>query len=105
MHAVGSQGLQEKLFPMCEGQDVICCLYGCEGWRLTLREEHELRVFVNGVLKRIFWPEVDEVTMEWRRLHNEELCDLYSSPNFTRLMKYRRMRWAGRVARLGDRGV
>jgi len=60
-------------------------------------------VFVNRVLKRIFGPAMDEVTMEWRRLHNEELYDLYSSPNFIRLMKYRRMRWAGNVARLGDK--
>jgi hypothetical protein len=59
-------------------------------------------VFVNRVLKRIFGREMDEVTMEWRRLHNEELCDLYSSPNFIRVLIYRRMRWAGHVARLGE---
>jgi len=57
---------------------------------------------MNRVLRRIFGPEMDEVTMEWRRLHNEELCDLYLSPNFIRVMKYKRMRWAGHVARLGD---
>ena len=58
---------------------------------------------MNRVLKGIFGPEMDEVTMEWRRLHDEELYDLYSSPNFIRVMKYRRMRRAGHVARLGDK--
>ena len=58
---------------------------------------------MNRVLKSIFGPEMDEVTVEWRRLHNEELCDLYSSPNFFRVIKYRRMGWAGHVARLGDK--
>ena len=77
-------------------------LYGYEVWCVTLREERGLRVFMNRVLRRIFGPEMDEVTMEWRRLHNEELCDLYLSPNFIRVMKYKRMRWAGHVARLGD---
>jgi hypothetical protein len=55
-------------------------LYWCETWSLTLREEHRLRVFENRVLRRIFGPKRDEVTVEWRKLHNEELCDLYSSP-------------------------
>jgi hypothetical protein len=59
-------------------------LYGCETWFLTLREEHRLRVFEHRVLRRIFWPKRDEVTGEWRRLHNEELNDLYSSPNIIR---------------------
>jgi hypothetical protein len=53
-------------------------LYGCETWSLTLRKEHRLRVFENKVLRRIFGPKRDEVTGEWRKLHNEELCDLYS---------------------------
>jgi hypothetical protein len=56
-------------------------LYGCETWSLTLREEHRLRVFENSVLRRIFGPKRDEVTGEWRKLHNEELHDLYSSPS------------------------
>jgi hypothetical protein len=56
-------------------------LYGCETWSLRLREEHRLRIFGNRVLRRIFGPKRDEVTGEWRRLHNEELNDLYSSPN------------------------
>jgi hypothetical protein len=72
-------------------------LYGCETWSLTLREECRLRVF---------GPKRDEVTKEWRKLHNEELNDLYSLPNIVWVVKSRRMRWAGHVARMGeDRGV
>jgi hypothetical protein len=59
-------------------------LYGCETWSLTLREEYRLRVFENRVLRRIFGPKRDEVTEEWRKLHNEELHLLYSSPNIIR---------------------
>ena len=77
-------------------------LYGCETWLLTLREERKLRVFENMVLRRIFGPRRDEVTGEWRRLHNEELNDLYCSPNIVRVIKSRRMRWAGHVARMGE---
>jgi len=83
---------------------VILC--GCETWSLTLREERKLRVFENVVLRGIFGPRRDEVTGEWRRLHNEELNDLYCSPNIVRVIKWRRMRWAGYVARMGEeRGV
>jgi len=67
-------------------------LYGCETWWLTLREERKLRVFENKVLRRIFGPRRDEVKGEWRRLHNEELNDLYSSRNIVRVIKSRRMR-------------
>jgi hypothetical protein len=67
-------------------------------WSLTLRGEHRLRVFENRVLRRIFGPKRDEVTGEWRKLHNEELHILYSSTNIIRLIKSRRMRWAGHVA-------
>ena len=78
-------------------------LYGCETWSLTLREEHGLRVFENRVLRRIFGVERDGVTGEWRKLHNEELNVLYFSPNIVRVMKSRRMRWAGHVARMWER--
>ena len=81
-------------------------LYVCETWSLILREERKLRVFENMVLRRIFGPRRNEVTGEWRRLHNEELNDLYCSPNIVRVIKSRRMRWAGNVARMGEeRGV
>jgi hypothetical protein len=77
-------------------------LYGCETWSLALREEHRLRVFENRVLKRISGPKRDEVTGEWRKLHNEELHILYSSPNVIRQINSRTMRWAGHVARMGE---
>jgi hypothetical protein len=68
-----------------------------------LREECRLRVFENKVLRRIFGPKRDEVTGEWKRLHNKELYALYSSPNIIRVIKFRRLRWAGHVARMGER--
>ena len=77
-------------------------LYGCELWSLTLREERRLRMFKNMVLRRIFRPKREDVTGEWRKLHNEELNDLYSSPN-TRLIKSRMMKWVDHVAHMGDR--
>ena len=81
-------------------------LYGCGTWSLKLREERRLRVFENRVLRRAFGPKRDEVTGEWRKLHNEELSDLYSLPNIVRVVKSRRMRWAGHVACVGEgRGV
>ena len=66
-----------------------------------MKEERRLSVFENRVLRRIFGPKRDEVTWEWRKLHNGELNDLYSSPNIVRVIKSRRMRWAGHVARMG----
>jgi hypothetical protein len=78
-------------------------LYGCETWSLTLREEHRLREFENRVLRRIFGPKKDEVTGEWRTLHNEGLSDLYSSPSIIRIIKLRRRRWASHVVRMGEK--
>ena len=92
------------LFPsfitVCMAVPVVLC--GCETWSLTLREERKLRVFDNMVLRRIFGPRRDEVMGDWRRSHNEELNDLYCSPNVVRVIKWRRMRWGGNVARMGE---
>jgi hypothetical protein len=80
-------------------------LYGCESWCLTLREEHRLRVFENRVLRRIFGLK-REVDGSWRKLFNDELHNLYSSPTIVRVSKSRRIRWAGHVARMWEgRGV
>jgi hypothetical protein len=76
-------------------------LYGCETWSLSLREEHRLKVFGNRVLRRIFGPKRYEVKGDWRKLHSGELHNLYSSPDISRQIKSRRMRWAGHVARMG----
>ena len=81
-------------------------VYRCETWSLTLTKERRLRVFENRVLRRVFGPKRDEVTGEWRKLHNEELSDQYPLPNIVRVVKSRRMRWAGHVTRMGEgRGV
>ena len=77
---------------------VVMC--GCETWSLTLREEHRLRMFENKVLRKIFGAKRDEITGGWRKLHNAELHALYSSPNFIRNLKSRRLRWAGHVERM-----
>jgi hypothetical protein len=81
----------EKILPVV--------LYGCETWSLTLR------VFENRVLTRIFGPKRDEVTGGWRKLRNEELRDLYSSPSIIGIIKSRRMRRAGHVARMGEKRI
>jgi hypothetical protein len=77
-------------------------LYGFETWSLTLREERRLRVFENRVLRGIFGLKTEEVREEWRKLHNEELIDLYCSPNIVRVITLRRMSWARHVARMGE---
>jgi len=76
-------------------------LYGCETWSLTLREERGLMLVENRVLRRIFGPKRDVVTGEWRKQHNGELNDLYSSSNIVRVIKSRSLRWAGHVAHMG----
>jgi hypothetical protein len=80
---------------------LLVVLYGCHS--LTVREEHRLSVFENTVLRRIFGPKRDEVTGEWRKEHNEELHDLYPSLSIIRIVKARRMKWAGHVARMGEK--
>ena len=76
----------------------------CMGVKLGRSHRHRLRVFENRALRGIFGPKRDELTGEWRKLHNEELNDRYCSPNFVRVFKSRRMRWEGHVARMGERG-
>jgi len=78
-------------------------VFVCETWSPKLREERGLRVFENRVLRRIFGPKRDKVTGEWRKLHYEELNDLYSSPNIIRVRKSKRMRGTGHVAQMGKR--
>jgi hypothetical protein len=80
---------------------IIIFMYGCETWSLTLREERRLRVYENRVLRRIFGTKRDEVTEEWRKLHNEELNNLYCSPSIILVIKSGIMRWAGHVVRMG----
>ena len=76
-------------------------LYGCEAWSFTLWEERRLRVFENRILRQIFGPKRDE-NGEWRRLHNEELHSLFRSPNIVRVIKSRKLIWAGLVARMEE---
>jgi hypothetical protein len=86
---------------LCNNVGNSASFYGCKTCSLTLREEHRLRAFENRVLKGIFGPKRDDIT-EWRKLHNEELHNLYSSPNIIRQIKSWRMSWAGHVARIGE---
>jgi len=94
-----SKNIKIKIYRIIILPAVLC---GCETWSLTLMEERWLRGFENRVL-RIFGDNRDEVTGEWRKLHNEELNDLYCSPNIFRVIQSRRMRWAGHVACMGER--
>jgi hypothetical protein len=82
---------------------IFLVLYGDETWSHTLREKYRLMVSENRVLRRIFEPNMDAVTEEWRKLHNEELHVLYSSQNIIRVTKLRQMRWAAKVACMGER--
>jgi hypothetical protein len=82
---------------------ILPVLYGCETWCVTLRDEHRLRVFENRVLRRMFRFNRDGVTAEWRRLHDEKLYSLCCTLNISRVIKSRKMKWAGHVGRMGDR--
>jgi hypothetical protein len=104
----------QKLLPFCLlsktvniriYQTIILCvvLYGHETWSLTLKEECRLRVFENSVLRRIFGPKRVEVIGGWRKLHNEEFHNLYSSPSIIRIIRPRIMRWSGHVAQIGEK--
>ena len=105
--------MQNLCFPVCNTKNLkikvyrtvslLVDLYGCKTWSLTLREEHTPRVVENRVLRRVFGPERDEATVELRKLHNEELNYLFSSPSIVRVIKSRRMRRAEHVARVGER--
>ncbi|KAJ4431659.1 hypothetical protein ANN_20258 [Periplaneta americana] len=94
-----SKNLKVRIYKM----DILpVVLYGCETWTLTLREEQRLRVFENKVSRKIFGAKRDEISREWRKLHNAELHALYSSPDIIRNIKSRRLRWAGHVACMGE---
>ena len=80
---------------------LLVVVYGCETWSLTLREERRLRVFENRMLRRVFVPKRDEVTGEWRKLHNEELSDLYSLPNILRVVKIEKNEMGGACGAYG----
>jgi len=95
-----SKNLKIKI---CRNIILPVVLYGCETWSLTLRGERRLRVFENRMLRRLFGPKSDEVTGELKKLHNEELDVLYSSPSIVRVIKSRRMRLTGHVARMRER--
>jgi hypothetical protein len=82
---------------------LLLVLYGCETWSLTLKAERRLRVFKNRGLRRIFGPKRDEVTGEWKKIHNEGLNDLYFSPSIVRVIKSEILRWSGHVVRMGER--
>jgi hypothetical protein len=96
-----------KVVDWCQAKSKILpvsvALHGCETRSLTLREEHKLQMFEKRVPRGIFGPKRDELTGGWRKLHNEELNDLYSSPSIIRIIKSRMSRWAGNVTRMGEK--
>jgi hypothetical protein len=92
--------LKKIKIKICKTVILPAVLYGCETWSLTLREVYRLRVFENRVVRKIFGPKRGE-DGSWRKLHNDELHNLYSSPNIVRVIKSRRMRWAEHVAGVG----
>ncbi|KAJ4434405.1 hypothetical protein ANN_22966 [Periplaneta americana] len=98
----GSKAIGSEVNPEKTKSILAVVLHGCETWTLTLREEHRLRVFENKVLRKIFGVKRDEITGEWRKLHNAELHALYSSPDIIRNIKSRRLRWTGHVAPMGE---
>ena len=100
-HFVSQFAVQQHKDSDIQKYNFAFVLYGCETWSPTLGEERRLRMFEIRVLRRIFESKSDEVTGEWRKLHNE-INDLYCSPNVVRVIKSRRMRWAGHVARMGE---
>jgi hypothetical protein len=97
-HLISKKKLNIKI---CKTVIFSVVLYGCETWSLNMRDDHRLRVFESRVLRRIFGPKRDE-NGSWKKLHNDELHSLYSSPNIVRVIKSGWMRWAGHVARMGD---
>jgi hypothetical protein len=94
--------ISEVCTSLSVGHDVLqIILYGCETWSLAVRVKRRLMVLENIVMRRLFGPKRDEITVEWGKLHNEELIGLYCSPNIVWVIKPRRMRWAGHVVRTG----
>jgi len=102
-----SRLLPKKLNPKIKKKNMILlvALNGSEAWSHTLREEQRLRLFENRVLRRIYGPKKEEVKGVWKRLHSEELHNLYASPDIIRVIKSRRMRWVEHVARMGARSM